>query len=269
MYFKPLLEVIKLAKQVGARVVINAPRSSVVSINSYFKDHLSDFTLLDYEDSISDISPKILRFLVPLYVDSDFYFYKDSDSLVIDKELVIMKHWMSSINPVCMIIRDHPQHVSPILAGMFALSRSQALSVASNAKTYFKNSKNVGNEYSYDQDWLMDRVYPKIRKSAIVYSSYFFYVGETVHRIGRSSYGDLHIGAQSINSKYSENKFDFYKSVYGDKLLCLPYSSLINRALPRLLYGRVRPTLLLAFIFSSVYRLINLLTRGNRNISHL
>jgi hypothetical protein len=168
-----------------------------------------------------------------------------------------------------MIIRDHPQHVSPILAGMFALSRSQALSVAKNAKKFFKNSKTVGNEYSYDQDWLMDTVYPKIRKSAAVYSSYFYYVGETVHRISRSSYGDLHIGAQGIIPKCSQNKFDLYKSIYGDKMLCLPYSSLINRALPRLLYGRVRPTLLSAFIFSSVYRLINLLTRGNRDISYL
>lgn len=255
MYFKPLLEVIPLANHVGARVVINTPRAYHAAVLQYFRDYLNDITVLGYDGPIAEAYPKILRFLVSARVNSEFYFYKDSDSLVGTKELAVMTHWMNSAAATCMIIRDHPQHVTPILAGMFGLARIPALSIATAAQNHFAVKRSGDNGYSYDQEWLMDHIYPAMKVSAQVYTSYFYYSGERVFRISRSLTGCAHIGAQCFQSSTAASPCRWYDSIYGDRLLCAPFIEVVNRLLPRLLYGRVRPTLLMAFIYSRFLRM--------------
>lgn len=258
MYFRPLLEVIPLANRLGARVVINTPRSCCVAVKQYFHDYLDDFTVLVYEGPIAEASPKILRFLVPFRVASEFYFYKDSDSLVGTKELEVMAHWINSPDASSMIIRDHPQHVTPILAGMFGLARQEAFVVAESARDYFTKNRVGLNNYSYDQDWLMDQVYPSVRLSSQVYSSYFFYAEERVFRISRSRTGHTHIGAQCLQSIAATSYCRWCDSIYDDRMLCVPFIGMINRLFPRMIYGRVRPSLILAYLYSRVLRISNI-----------
>ncbi len=265
MYFKPLLGVIPLANYVGARVVINTPSAYYASVLQYFRDYINDITVLSYDGLIAEAYPKVLRFLVPARVNSEFYFYKDSDSLVGTKELMVMTHWMNSTAATCMIIRDHPQHVAPILAGMFGLARMQALSIATAAKNYFSAKRSDDNRYSYDQEWLMDQIYPTMKVAAQVYTSYFFYSGERVFRISRSQTEYPHIGAQCIKSSTGPSRRRWYDTIYGDGLMCAPFIEVVNRLVPRLLYGRVRPTLLMAFIYSRILKM----SRTNQfNILH-
>lgn len=254
MYFKPLLKVIPLANSIGATVVINTPRAYHAAVLNYFHAFINQIVVLVHDGAIAENYPKILRFLVPIHIYSKYYFFKDSDSLVETKELAIMEHWMKSENTTCMIIRDHPQHVTPILAGMFASTREHALIIATAAEKYFVVAPSKFNSYSYDQDWLMDQIYPVIKESAQVYTSYFFYTGERVFKINRSLPGCTHIGSQCLQSPPSSSRCRWCDSIYGNDLLRVPFVICFNRLFPRLIYGRVRPTLILAFIYSRFVR---------------
>jgi hypothetical protein len=251
MYFKPLLEVIPKANSVGARVIINTNLNNYEKITKYFAKYINTITILKYNDLIAEKYPKMLRFLVPLRVEFEYIFYKDSDSLVGDKELKIMQHWIKTARTKAMIIRDHPEHIAPILAGMFALNYEKAMWLAKKVEIKFNRNINY-NLYSYDQDWLMEDIYPIIVNDAQVYTSYFYYSKEKIIIIPRSIFPNEHIGEQTIKIENNSNNCKWCLRIYNFNLLHLPYCILINKIFPKILYGRVRPTLISAFIHSKI-----------------
>jgi hypothetical protein len=251
-YYAPVVSNILLARQEGAIVAISTTLSDEAKVRDYFSEYLDEIRIVSY-DSLEQCShPKILRFLIPNVIKSDFYFFKDSDSIVTMKEARIMRDWMATVTPVAMIIRDHPLHVAPIMAGMFGIASTFANYLTNSAyEAFFAASPRFRDHYSYDQDWLMTDVYPELVECADVYSSFLFYSGENVRRIERESSGSEFIGAQ-IRFPYPLllERAAFYKW-YGPGLLCAP--SQIKKSF---FYGRVRPTLVLAYLYTLLKTLL-------------
>lgn len=256
-YYRPLFDVISLADTVGAQVVINTPGSNYGRVLQYYGDVLQSVLIACYEGEIAEKYPKVLRFLVSETIDADYYFFKDSDSLVGVKELEIMDHWMSLPEADYMIVRDHPLHVSPIMAGMFAVSARESRGLVESARSYFAEHGSRLNGYSYDQEWLKNAIYPLVRTMAHVYTSYLHFYGERVCLISRTIENYAYIGAQQYKMKPGVLEVCEFEAIYGDGCLCLPFVPKLDRFLPNVIYGRVRPTLMLAFLYTRIFKLGN------------
>lgn len=252
LYYKPFFENISVADNNGAHIVINTNSLNYEKILNYFECYLDKISIICHEGDMARKYPKVLRFLVAEKINSNYIFFKDSDSLVNDKEIMVSRHWMAESAALAMIIRDHPEHVSPILAGMFAVQHDTGRWMASEVFKFFdRENQNLNlNDYSYDQDWLKDNIYPVIVKNSQVYSSFFYFVGEKLIKIQRNKNFDDHIGAQYLLKNKISTGGDWYRSIYSDKMLCIPFFRLVNKIFPRLVYGRVRPTLVLAKVYS-------------------
>lgn len=245
-YYAPIVNNIILARQEKAIVAISTTIHYEGKVREFFRDYLDEIQIVSYDHAALCAYPKILRFLIPNVLKSNFYFFKDSDSIVTAKEVRIMREWMSIATPFAMFIRDHPLHVAPIMAGMFGISSDVADFLTNAAdRAFLAEVPQFNDPYSYDQDWLRADVYPELVERAYVYTSFLFYSAENVRRIDRESQGSAFIGAQA-HYKYPVllERTEFY-DWYGAGLLCAP--SLIENT-P--LYGRVRPTLMLAFFYT-------------------
>jgi hypothetical protein len=252
-YYEPMRENIRIAKEQGALLVLHTNGESAYSVGKFFAEYKDDIVLVVHREAYADRFPKVLRFLTPWTVAAQFYYYKDCDSVVNAKELELMDEWTRSDDPTALIIRDHPLHVAPIMAGMFALNREISLQVASSAEELFlKRIPTRYSRYTYDQAWLARDIYPGIVARAAVRTSYFHYRGETVVRIARDLEDYRYIGSQvyRVTLGMAEVIPKEYLGWYGDGLLSLPY-------FPRLhfLYGKVRPTLAAANLLSRLERI--------------
>lgn len=87
-YYKPLLENISLSRISNAVVVLNVLDSDVERVKDYFRDYLDFIYIFAYESLRYGNNPKMLRFLVSNQIESNFYFYKDSDSVVNKKKFI-------------------------------------------------------------------------------------------------------------------------------------------------------------------------------------
>lgn len=253
-YYAPMLSNIKIARHHGIALVLHTNKKSESTVRNYFKSEINEFILIVHDNEISEIFPKLLRYLTFRSISSKFYFFKDSDSIVTQKEISIMNEWMDSKEPVALLIRDHPLHISPILAGMFGVDSNLAQYIEESVEeSFIKRKPRRYNFYSYDQDWLARKVYPKIVKSADVYTSFFYYRDEKITRIKRELKNHEYIGAQVYKrfQKVPEN-LDLYLKLYGFDLLSLPYIHSIS-----FLYGKVRPTLAIAYILGRFFKKIS------------
>ena len=92
VYYKPMLENIRLAKLNNAKVVISTTEKYVDLIKDYFIQEILNVHIEVFSSEIYFGAETILRFLAVEKVDADFYFIKDSDSIVTERELYIMNH---------------------------------------------------------------------------------------------------------------------------------------------------------------------------------
>jgi hypothetical protein len=252
-YYRPMRENIRIAKEHGATLVLHTNGQSETKVKAYFEDLSADMIFVVHRERYADRFPKVLRFLTPRTVTAKFYFFKDSDSIVNQKELDLMDQWTRSGNPTSLIIRDHPLHIYPILAGMFGINRELSLRVAASAEACFVNKSPARyHRHCYDQDWLAKEIYPALASEAAVRTSFFYFRGEHFVRTGRDLESYQYIGAQAYKDtlEVAEEGSGGYLRLYGDGLLCLPYY-------PKLyfLYGKVRPTLAAAYLLSGLKRM--------------
>ncbi len=223
-YFDAMHHNIILAENNGARVVICTLSSDEPFVREYFKDYLSRIDILSFDRDMECKYPKFLRYLVPLLLSADYYFYKDSDSIVTQTEIRRMNEWVSMDNTSCLIFRDHPLHVAPILGGMFSLKKSLAKKVACSLNEMLsQGAVKHKDPYLYDQLWLSENVYPLVHFDSIVYTSHLFYFGEN-YRSTREEWDSInHIGAQHFELEGANKKLLSYEAYYDSGLLSLPF----------------------------------------------
>jgi hypothetical protein len=106
------------------------------------------------------------RFRVDELGNPDCVLFRDSDSLVSRREASAVNQWVAS-GSIAHIIRDHPFHSAPILAGLWGLRPSLAKWFGEELKTY-----RFLDVYGSDQSFLAEKVYPKLAKSSVIHASY-------------------------------------------------------------------------------------------------
>jgi hypothetical protein len=126
------------------------------------------------------------RFLPVSEPDVDVMISRDADARLGDRDLFVINEWLGSSKDV-HIIRDHPSHAMPILAGLWGYRGTFPLF----AKLI---DEWTGIEFGTDQ-WFLSTVYNMIDKNDIfIHSDYIKYPGETVHPIRMLRDGDVWLG---------------------------------------------------------------------------
>lgn len=210
-------------------------QNNVVTINIEKSDHLN-------------LPPKMWRFLPIKNSNIDCVVFRDSDSLLTQRERDLVTAWEQS-DKLVHIIRDHPLHIAPILAGMFGMKRD-SFSILSNLIQ--SNAPIIKSRpIDYDQVFLADHFYPIIRNNALIHVSFFKFWDEQVIKIEPVTDGCNYIGAVLINdnSKRDEQKNLSIKSQFTNGL---PYS------LGKLLRYRVRPTIYCSKFYNFLFKISNL-----------
>jgi hypothetical protein len=251
VYYKPMLENIQLAKSNNVRIVISTTEKYVDLVKNYFVKEIEHIDIITFPSKIYSGAETILRFLAVEKIEADFYFIKDSDSIVTARELYIMNHWMLMTKYDYFIIRDNPIHVAPILSGMFGFRKNVRVVFINNcSKTFLKPNLNL--KYGFDQQWLTEVIYSRIVMQAQVYSSYFYFYKENIIRLSRVRDNSNFIGAQTIGNINPNSKESDFLHLYGNDLLFIPFLHTLPKFISRLIFGRVRPSLYFAYLIKLI-----------------
>jgi hypothetical protein len=250
-YYKPLLQNFEIARKNGIQILLSTTDTYQQSVNEYFSEYSDVYTLCVYDSAEYKGREEFLRFLSVDSAEADYYFFKDSDSYVDDREQFIMNHWMMYSGSSLFIIRDSPVHVAPILAGMFGIHSEMRDELCTSCRGYMSNEGRTAF-YGNDQRWLAECIYPAYRHRSSVYTSYFSFCSERVTILPRVKEQAMHIGAFELNHTDHGSTGKIFFRIYGNKMLCIPFLRL-PALFFRLLYGRVWPTILIAR-FLGVFR---------------
>ena len=188
-----------------------------------------------------DWAPKFWRFLPVFEKEVDVVLFRDSDSIITTREASLVNYWMNS-DYSAQILRDHPLHMAPIMAGMFGLKKEVFKVFAHQLEL----NKNLVQEKSYsaDQVFLAKYVYKFIYKKAIVQTPFFTYPGENCLKISEAK-DENFIGAVYESAKIEAN------ITYGF-LIGIPFW------IAKLLQFKTRPVLYVSYYLKKLnYYLFN------------
>ena len=107
------------------------------------------------------------RFYPASELDVDVMISRDADSRLDLREKAAVDEWLKSDKDF-HIMRDHPQHATQILGGMWGARNKILTHMTQMIKSYVK-----GNFWQVDQNFLRERVYPQIRNKTLVHDEYF------------------------------------------------------------------------------------------------
>ena len=105
-----------------------------------------------------------LRALRDDYLDA--VMFRDCDSRPDERERAAVNEWLAS-GAEFHIMRDHPEHGMPILAGMWGCTRDGARRVRDRVPY----QPGPVEHYQADQMWLRDAVYPVAVSRAVIHAS--------------------------------------------------------------------------------------------------
>jgi len=117
----------------------------------------------------------VLRFLPASDPSVDVFLSRDCDSRITVREAEAVREWLRSEKNV-HIIRDHPNHILPMMGGLWGCRRGVLADMDKMIGAYgdFRS-------YGCDQKFLARHVYPRIRNDAFVHSEVIRLSGESVH----------------------------------------------------------------------------------------
>lgn len=99
------------------------------------------------------------RFLAALRAEADVILFRDADSIFSKREVDAVNEWLDSKKDT-HIIRDHPYHRAPVMAGLFGVrGRSRAI-LAKLIRSRLLSRRLT--EYGDDQAFLATDFYPKV-----------------------------------------------------------------------------------------------------------
>lgn len=107
------------------------------------------------------------RFFAASDMDVDILISRDTDSRLNARERVAVDEWLASDKDF-HIMRDHPYHNVPILAGMWGVRNGLLLDMVEDIDKYSK-----GDVWQVDQNFLRDCIYPKVKDDSVVHDEYF------------------------------------------------------------------------------------------------
>jgi len=113
-----------------------------------------------------DLSATAWRFRLDDVGDADWVIFRDADSIISRREAKAVTQWVESgLN--AHIIRDHPFHSAPIMAGLWGIRPRAAVWFAREVKSH-----TFAPVYGSDQDFLASKVYPRIINGTLFHTSF-------------------------------------------------------------------------------------------------
>jgi hypothetical protein len=128
--------------------------------------------------------------------------FRDSDSIVSRREAAAIGEWLSS-GLSAHIIRDHPLHFAPIMAGLWGFKPALFPWFGAEVQDF-----KFLDKYGSDQDFLAQRVYPRIIDSALVHAS--FHRHEEKANFGEFKIGSSRLGnfcGESVTSSFLDRSY--------------------------------------------------------------
>jgi hypothetical protein len=108
----------------------------------------------------------------------DVFASRDSDSVILQREVDSVNEWMKS-HKICHIMRDHPQHFTHILGGMFDFNNERDRNLANHLFALMIDRRvsevfnaNCDSPKNNDQQFLSDYVYPLVVENSLIHDSY-------------------------------------------------------------------------------------------------
>jgi hypothetical protein len=97
----------------------------------------------------------------------DRVIFRDADSRIDKRERDCIEQWTLS-DYAAHIIRDHPFHQTPILGGLWGISNKNL-----NLLEFWRLAAKYNSNFSEDQRFLANHVYPSIRNDCLVHDQFF------------------------------------------------------------------------------------------------
>lgn len=153
--------------------------------------------VVDRSERLQDWSALLWRFQSLTDLSVEAHLFRDCDSRLTAREAAAVEEWLTS-GAEFHIIRDHPEHYMPILAGMWGCTAAGARRIAN------MRPSNLANQHRFvDQLWLRDVVYPIATGRAVVHDEFGIFPDETPRRIpvprGRLAGGGWEFIGQGFN----------------------------------------------------------------------
>lgn len=159
-------------------------------------------TVKSEENQISTI----WRFFATDLVDSELILFRDCDSIITEREIVLINQWVNS-NKALHIIRDHPSHVSSIMAGLCGVRKKRI----QNLLEAFLNTKFI-DQYGIDQWFIHKELYQKHHGDWLIHDAFYRREGNT-HLPETPPMNDDYIGKRVVLDKMSHVHFEDFESI--------------------------------------------------------
>ena len=108
------------------------------------------------------------RFLALFESQAERVIFRDADSDILDRDIFAIRAWENS-GKKFHIMRDHPLHSAPILAGMWGAETQEARNFI-----FLEDFVNYSESKGEDQNYLAN-IYPLIVKNALIHDDFFCY----------------------------------------------------------------------------------------------
>ena len=181
-------------------------------------------------DLLTNIHQDFYRIYPLLSGEGNGFFCRDADSLLNKNEMDSMMRFIDS-DYSFHIVRDHPNHLAPIMGGIYGVKAYKyelvKHSILTNLYKYKfsdKSWRNYNSGARGDQEILADYVYPLIYKDAYIESNYtiFFNEKSMIAKCDIPKTKNTFIG--QIDPKYNTDaKRDKKDYLNGKRRVYLPY----------------------------------------------
>jgi len=167
-YYTPLLENIGIVQQyfpgwkVWIYIAPDVDPSYVAVLRTYSNVVLCPTSTLGAANMI-------LRFYAIDHPDVEIMFVRDADSLIHWKDRWAIQRFLEQPQYVAHTIRDHKDHTSKLMGGLWGVRKSVGLNIEEQYKTYLKNPIDLG--IAHDQNFLSARIYPLVLPNLLVHYS--------------------------------------------------------------------------------------------------
>lgn len=133
--------------------------------------------------------------------DVDIMMVRDADSRIHWKDRWAIRQFVNS-DALVHTIRDNVEHTSRMMGGLWGIKKKAGINIHEEY-AYFKNNPNEKHGVGHDQNFLTDRIYPKVRSILLVhYSNGRMLPGEKAVEFPFDWSNDTYCGR--IESKYLE-----------------------------------------------------------------
>ena len=121
------------------------------------------------DGDITKVKPRMWRFEPIDDPNVDLMMSRDTDTHILLREKLAVDEWIKS-DKIFHIMRDHPWHNVPILAGMFGIKKNNLINIKLLSEQFVQLT-----QIQYDQDFLRMYVYPFIINSCMIHASFCKY----------------------------------------------------------------------------------------------